>query len=247
MNICISPENDRLNYYQFVSKAHFDDVSMGLKVSIATTWWVRFDFEVYHYQRLYRIIKAVPKVIVATLVNTRPEFEFLGEIAKISYCFQRAGGMIIPPLQLFLAKKLYLSETLNRVRGTITSVGPVYSFVRVFFEGQEEEEFMQVRAVFRCEFDDKSLDGVYLLGRWCERLSIVDGTQQQILKWEKPPARKEFVAGSFFQFISINTVLETVTVVAKPRVGDRSDTFCIADDDRLMWVHKWGRSAQGEV
>ena len=154
--------------------------------------------------------------------------------------------MIIPPLRFFLAKKLYLSETLNRVRGTISSVGPVYSFVRVSFEDQEDEEFMQVRAVFRCEFDDKSLDGVYLLGRWCERLSI-DRTQQQVLKWENPPVRKDFVAGSFFQFISINSVLETVTVVAKPRVGDRADTFCIADDDCLMWVHKWGRSAQGEV
>ena len=206
-----------------------------------------FDFEVYHYDRLYRIIKAVPKSIVATLVDTRPEFQFLGNIAKTSYCFERSSGMIIPPLKSFLAKKLYLSETLNRVRGTITSVGPVYSFVRVSFEGQEDEEFMQVRAVFRCEFDDKSFDGVYLLGRWCERLSIVDRTQHQILKWEKPPAKKDFVAGSYFQFISIHTVLETVTVVAKPRVGDRTDTFCISDDDRLMWVHKWGRSAQSEV
>ena len=174
--VCILPESDRLNYFQYVSKAHYDDDSMCLKVSVAKTWWARFDFEVYHYDRLYRIIKAVPKSVVATLMNTRPEFEFLCNIAKISFCFQRASGMIIPPLKLFLAKKLYASETLNRVRGTITSVGPVYSFVRVSFEGQEDEEFMQVRAVFRCEFDDTSFDGVYLLGRWCERLSIVDRT-----------------------------------------------------------------------
>ena len=244
--LCINPDSDFVNYFQYVSKAHYDDTSMRLKVSVAKTWWVRFDFEVYHYDRLYRIIKAVPKSVVATLVNTRPEFEFLGNIAKISVCFQRTNGMIIPPVKLFLAKKLYLSETLNRVRGTVTSKGPVYSFVRVFYEG-EEDEFMQVRAAFRCEFDDKSFDGVYLLGRWCERLSIVDRTQQQLLKWEKPPEKKDFVDGSFFQFISIDSVLETVTVVAKPRVGDPHDTFCIADDDRIMWVHKWGRSALGEV
>ena len=126
--------------------------------------------------------------------------------------------MIIPPLRLFLAKKLYLSETLNRVRGTISSGGPIYSFVRVSFGGQEDDQFMQVRAVFRCEFDDASFDGVYLLGRWCERLSIVDRTQQQLLKWEKPPEKKDFVDGSFFQFISIHIVFETVNVVAKPRV-----------------------------
>jgi len=244
---CISPDSDRLNYFQYVSKATYDDTSMCLKVSLAKTWWVRFDFEVYHYNKLYRITKAVPKSVVATLVSTRPEFEFLGNIAKISFCFERASGMIIPPVKLFLAKKMYLSETLNRVRGTISSVGPVYSFVRVSFEGQEDDELMQVRAVFRCVFDDASFDGVYLLGRWCERLSSVDRTQQQILKWEVPPDKMDFVDGSFFQFISIETVLETVTVVAKPRVGDRHDTFCIADDDRLMWVHKWGRSTQGEV
>ena len=78
---------------------------------------------------------------------------------------------------------MYLSDTLHRVRSTMTSVGPIFSFIRVRFD-QDIQEFMQVRAIFRCEFDDSSFNGMYILGRWCERLSSVDRTQQQILRWE---------------------------------------------------------------
>ncbi len=101
--------------------------------------------------------------------------------------------------------------------------------------------------MFRCEFDLSSCDGIYLLGRWCERLPK-DRTQQLVLRWEKPPTEKqEFVSNKYFQFISIDSVLEAVSVVPKPHKFDKQNTFCIDDDDRKMWVHTWGRSSLGEV
>jgi hypothetical protein len=240
--------NDRLSYFQQVSKANYDATHIRLKVSVAKTWWARYDCEGYFHGKRYQITNAVPARVTEDLAHHRLEFEHLADIAKISQCFRKESGSIVPPHTFFLAKKMYLSETLNRVRGTISSVGPIFTFVRVLFEGQDTNEYMQVRAIFRCEFDDDSFDGIYILGRWCERLGK-DRTQQELLKWEEPPARSKFAEGRHFQFISVDTVLESVTAVAKPRpAGDGGeDTFCIDDNDRRMWIHQYGRSALGEV
>jgi hypothetical protein len=232
--------------------ARYTDSAMYLTVHHAKTWIARFDFELFHYNRKMRFLKTVPKKFVAKLVIDRPEFNFIPEIVMISPCFERAGAL--KPRSLFLHSKLYMSETINRVKGNITGSGPYFKdFVKVKFvsgSGAHEVisfEYMQVRGIFHAEFIDPSLNGVFLLGRWCERLSETDLTRQPLLKWEKPIASKEFIPNKFLQFISIDSVVETCTVVPKPRLADIAhDTFDLNDDDRIMWLHTIGRTAKGE-
>ena len=184
------------------------------------------------------------------ILKSQIEFKYLAAIAKTSKCFDiRANRM---PVKLFLAHKLNMSETLNRVAGTITGKPPFPNFVKVHFivRNKAVVEYMQVHGIFRAEFSNpfRSANGIYLLGRWCQILNGVDTYMKcPVLQWAKPPPHLEFIKGSYLQFISIQSVLEQCTVVPKPFINTPNDNFDLNHDDRIMWVHVRGRSALGET
>ena len=92
-----------------------------------------------------------------------------------------------------------------------------------------------------------------VMGRWATRLPARDWdlTGAPLLKWATPPPHMLLpgMAEKYFEFISVDQILESVCVLPKPRpvngsvYGDDGDINC---DDRSAWVHTNGHSALGE-
>ena len=91
---------------------------------------------------------------------------------------------------------------------------------------------------------------VVFLVRWAEVLPKQewDLTGQPLLRWTRASAEKKLGdSPGLYQFIDIDSVLETVTVLPKPKIPAKVDIGCIHDADRQMWVHTIGYSALGET
>ena len=142
---------------------------------IATNWAVA-NFEFEFEGRSIVLTKILPMRFKAELGETQPELTeaYLIQIIKRSHCWMEHGW----PTSLRLCKKVHLSETVHRVKGTMKGSGPIFGdFVRVLYADEHGAdsngriEYFQVRGIFHASFaNDES--GLYFFGRWCARLEV---------------------------------------------------------------------------
>ena len=125
-----------------------------------------------------------------------------------------------------------------------------FQFLRIQYtlSGAPKVGYAQLRCIFRAKLGATSK--VVFLVRWAEVLPKRDwdSTGQPLLRWTQASAEKKLGnSPGLYQFIDIDTVLETVTVLPKPKIPASVDIGCIHDADRQMWVHTVGSSALGET
>ena len=61
-----------------------------------------------------------------------------------------------------------------------------------------------------------------------------------------PSLAQNTSAYHMYEFIDCAAILESCTVLSKPKQPIQPDMGLIEDDDRLMWLHTVGHSALGE-